>query len=482
MKTVNRGFPENFLWGGAIAASQADGASLEGGKGFSIADYHPYIKKEKRDDRGEDAAIRNDESCLKIDSGLYYPKQHGIDFYHRFREDLELMKEMGMKCFRTSFDWSRIYPNGDDASPNQEGLRYYDELIDTIRDCGMEPVMTLSHYEMPVHLVKAYGGWLGRKTVECFERYCETLFHRYHSKVKYWITFNQINLLTFNSLGILADRAENFKEAVYQGVHHQFVASAIAKKTALTYSSDLMVGTMLSDKIAHPATCRPEDVLFNLKKNQMQFLFSDVQIRGEYPGYAARYFEEENIKIRMEPGDEELLKQYPMDFLSFSYYYTKINDSLKNSFEAMDKSSNPYLKKSEWGWEIDPLGLRTALNTYSDRYPGVPLFITENGLGARDQLDPDGRIHDSYRISYLKAHAEQMEEAIADGVNLIGYCLWSPIDIVSCSSAEMAKRYGCIYVDQDDEGKGSKKRYRKDSFFWYQQVIRSNGKKLDWES
>lgn len=244
MKTVNREFPDSFLWGGAIAANQADGASLLGGKGFSIADYHPYIKKEMRDDRREDAAIRNDENCLKIDSGLYYPKQYGIDFYHRFREDLRLMKEMGMKCFRTSFDWSRIYPRGDENYPNQEGLDYYDELIDTIRECGMEPVMTISHYEMPIHLVKAYGGWLGRKTVECFERYCDTLFKRYHGKVRYWITFNQINLLTFNSLGILGDRADNFKEAVYQGVHHQFVASAIAKKTALSYSGDLLVGTM----------------------------------------------------------------------------------------------------------------------------------------------------------------------------------------------------------------------------------------------
>lgn len=478
MKEVSRKFPLNFLWGGAIAANQADGAYREGGKGLSIADCHPYIKKEKRDDRGEDAAVKNDESSLAINPALYYPKQHGIGFYHTFHEDLTRMKEMGMKCFRTSFDWSRIYPRGDELIPNEEGLHYYDELLDAILSGGMEPVMTISHYEMPVHLVKTYGGWLGRETLNFFERYLETLFSRYHSKVKYWITFNQINLLTFNSLGILADQSENFKEAVYQGVHHQFVASALAKKIAGNYPENIMVGTMISDKIAHPASCRPEDVLFSLKKNQLQFLFPDVQLRGEYPGYASRYFEEEKIHIRMEAGDEALLKAFPMDFLAMSYYYTKINDSSKNSFEAMDKCSNPYLEKSEWGWEIDPLGLRTALNTYSDRYPGIPLFITENGLGARDHLELDGKVHDPYRIAYLKAHIEQMKEAVADGVDLMGYCLWSPIDIVSCSSAEMSKRYGCIYVDQDDEGRGSKKRYCKDSFFWYQKVIKSNGEEL----
>lgn len=479
MFEVNTGFPEGFLWGGAIAANQADGGFGEGGKGASIADFHPYRNVLNRDDRKEDAAIRNDEDSLRIDPKLYYPKQHGIDFYHRFEEDLAMMGEMGLKCFRTSFDWSRIYPNGDEETPNEEGLQYYDRLIAAIRRNGMEPIMTLSHYEMPVHLVKAYGGWMNRKVVDFFARYCDTLFARYHDQVKYWIVFNQINMTTFNSLGILGSKTDCFEEAVYQGVHHQFIASALAKKIARRYSDRVMVGTMLSDKIAHPATCKPEDVLFNLRKNQMQFLFPDVQLRGFYPGYAKRYFTEQGFTIVLEEGDEELLRDYTMDFLSTSYYYTKINDAEKNSFAATDKCSNPYLKKSEWGWEIDPLGLRTALNTYNDRYPGIPLLITENGYGAVDVLNEDGSVHDEYRISYLREHIRQMKEAVCDGVNLIAYCLWTPIDIVSCSSAEMKKRYGCIYVDLDDEGHGSGKRYRKDSFYWYKQVIASNGEKLD---
>lgn len=478
MYQVQHDFPTDFLWGGAIAANQADGGFGEGGKGVSIADLHPYRNIANRDDRKEDTTIRNDESVLVIDPSAYYPKQHGIDFYHRYEEDLAMMEEMGLRAFRTSFDWSRIYPNGDDEEPNEEGLRYYDNLIASIRKHGMEPFMTISHYEIPVHLVKKYGGWKNRKLVEFFERYCETLFDRYHESVKYWIVFNQINLLTFNSLGILGNSSENFREAVYQGVHHQFLACAIAKKLSRRYKG-LQVGTMLSDKIAYPATCKPEDMLFNHLKNQMQYFFPDVQIRGFYPPYAFRYFETNQIQLKFEPGDEELLRENTMDFLSTSYYYTKINDSEKNSFEPMDKCSNPYLKKSEWGWEIDPIGLRVNLNHYAERYPGIPIYITENGFGAVDRLTEDGKVHDGYRIDYLREHVRQMQEAITDGVPLKGYLMWSPIDIVSCSSAEMKKRYGLIYVDQDDEGRGSGKRYRKDSFYWYKKVIASNGKDLE---
>ncbi len=475
-KARNR-FPEDFLWGGAIAANQADGGFGEGGKGVSIADLHPYRNIKNRDDRKEDATIRNDASALVIDPALYYPKQHGIDFFHRFDEDLAMMEEMELKAFRTSFDWSRIFPEGDEETPNEEGLAYYDRLIASVRKHGMEPFMTISHYEIPVKLVKNYGGWQNRKLVEFFSRYCKCLFERYHEQVKYWIVFNQINLLTFNSLGILGNQAENFMEAVYQGVHHQFLACANAKRLAGNYK-DIMVGTMLSDKLSYPATCRPEDVLFNHRKNQMQYFFPDVQLRGRYPGYAFRYFEEHGIEIRFENGDEALLRENTMDFLAFSYYYTKINDSEKNTDAPTDKCSNPYLQKSEWGWEIDPIGLRVALNKYTERYPGVPLYITENGLGAMDVLTDDNKIHDDYRVDYLRQHIIQMKEAIGDGVPLKGYLMWSPIDIVSCSSAEMKKRYGLIYVDLDDEGRGSLARYRKDSFYWYHTVIASNGESL----
>jgi|LDZU01.1.fsa_nt_gi 6-phospho-beta-glucosidase len=467
-------FPHDFLWGGAIAANQAEGAYDIDGKGLSVADLHAYINKENRDDRREDFSVRNSNESLELNPMYYYPKQHGIDFYHTYKQDLALMQKMHLKCFRTSFQWSRIFPNGDEEKPNEKGLSFYDALIDEMSKNNIEPIMTISHYEMPVHLIKQYGGWANRKLVDFYARFCEVLFDRYHEKVKYWITFNQINLLTFNSLGLLNTHQGNFLEATYQSVHHQLVAQAIAKRTALNYGLDLQVGTMLSDKIAYPATCKPEDILFNLRKNQMQFFFSDVALRGYYPGYAFRYFDENGIKIDFLPGDENLLHTYTMDYLAFSYYYTKINDSTKNSFEPLDKSKNPYLKSSEWGWEIDPLGLRTALNTYYDRYQ-CPLFITENGFGAKDIVEKDGTIHDAYRIQYIKDHLLQLYEAIKDGVEVLGYCIWSPIDIVSCSSAEMSKRYGLIYVDIDDYGKGSGKRILKDSYFWYRDVIKSNG-------
>ncbi|MEG0177801.1 glycoside hydrolase family 1 protein [Anaerorhabdus sp.] len=473
----DHGFPENFMWGGAIAANQAEGAFNEDGKGLCIADLHAFIDKENRDDRKEDSTIDNTVESLKINENYYYPKQNGIDFYHTYKEDIKLFKELGLKCFRTSINWSRIYPNGDDDKPNEAGLLFYDDLIRELILNDIEPIITISHYELPLNLVVKYGGWKSRKLIDYFEKYCDTLFERYHEQVKYWIVFNQINLVTFNSLGIPVDYMDNELQTTFQGIHHQLVAQAIAKKVSLKYSNKLMIGIMLSDKIAYSATCKPEDVLFNTRKNQMQYFFSDVALRGIYPGYAYRYFEDQNIHFEISNEDLELLKKYKMDYLSFSYYYTKINDFTKNGWGATDKSKNPYLKESEWGWEIDPLGLRNCLNVYYDRYQ-CPLMITENGLGAKDVLI-NNKVHDQYRIDYLGQHFFQMKEAINDGVNLIGYCLWSPIDIISCSSAEMKKRYGVIYVDQDDLGKGTKQRIKKDSFYWYKEVINTNGKSLE---
>lgn len=471
-------FPQNFLWGGAIAANQAEGAYTAGGKGLSIADFHPYTAEKTYGSLKEDAALKNLTQSLVLDPEKYYPKQSGIDFYHTFRSDLKLMKQMGLQCFRTSFNWPRIFPNGDESQPNEEGLLFYDHLIDEMLALHIEPVMTISHYEMPVNLVTKYGGWANRKLVDFYSRFCEVLFERYYTKVKYWITFNQINLISFNSVGLLRDRNENYLQSTYQAIHHQLVAQALAKKIALQYNSNLMIGTMLSDKIAYPATCKPEDELFSLRKNQMQYFFSDVSMRGHYPGYAFRYFSENGIQVEFASGDEDVLQTYPMDYLSFSYYYTKLNDSSKDSFDPTDKSTNPYLKASDWGWEIDPIGLRIALNNYYDRYE-CPLFITENGFGARDVVEVDGKIHDSYRISYINDHLVQISEAIQDGVEVLGYCLWTPIDIVSCGTAEMSKRYGLIYVDLDDEGRGSGKRSLKDSYFWYKGVIDTNGESLE---
>jgi len=472
-------FPDSFLIGGAVAANQIEGACFENGKGLSIADVHPFIFKDERDDRKEDSTIRNSKDSLIINPDLYYPKQHGIDFYHTFKEDLALMKQCGLQCFRTSFHWTRIFPQGDESEPNEAGLQFYDRLIDAIIENGMEPVMTISHYELPLHLVTEYGGWANRKLINFYTRLSQVLLDRYHNKVKYWLTFNQLNLVTFNSIGILQEDHENMQQATYQAIHHQFVAQAHAKRIAKQYPNVLM-GTMLSDKVAHPATCKPADVLFNMRKNQMQYLFGDVAMRGCYPGYAMRFFQDNNLEIDISENDKEILMENKMDYLSFSYYYTKINDSTKNSFEPTDKSVNPYLEKSEWGWEIDPLGLRTALNEYYDRYQ-CPLFITENGLGARDTVESDGTICDTYRIEYIKEHLIQIAEALKDGVDVMGYCLWCPIDIISCSSAEMVKRYGLIHVDIDDLGQGSGVRRLKDSFYWYKEVIETRGDSLFYE-
>ncbi|MDF9825707.1 6-phospho-beta-glucosidase [Breznakia sp. PF5-3] len=468
-------FIKDFLWGGAIASNQADGL-YKYKKGTSIADYRKFEKKTQRDDRGEFTSVKFGEIDFDEDITANYPKRRGIHFHETYKEDLQLMKEMGMKAFRTSIDWSYMFPTGKEEHPDENAVSFFGNLIDEIIKNGMEPIITLSHYEMPTTLVEELDGWYSKETIHHFVRYAKCCLDLYGNRVKYWITFNQINMANFDSLGIRFTKHENAYKAIYQGSHNQFVASSLVKKYAKSLKYDVMIGTMLSDKIAHAASCKPEDILFNLRKNQMQFLYPDVQIRGEYPGYALRYFKEKGIAIKMSDDEKQILKENTMDYLSFSYYYTKINDASKDDLDNMFvKSTNPYLEKSEWGWEIDPTGLRVALNTYNDRYPGLPLFITENGFGAVDVVEEE-KVHDMYRQNYVSKHIEQIGEAIKDGCHVIGYLLWSPIDIVSCSSSEMTKRYGFIYVDLDDEGDGTGKRIKKDSFYWYQKLIRTNGR------
>lgn len=478
MKKYPKTFPDNFFWGGAIAANQSEGAYLEGGKGLCVADINRFNADVDIKKKSNEEITMEDINIALTDKEGYYPKRTGIDFYHRYKEDLNMLAETGMNSFRTSINWARIFPNGDESEPNEEGLQYYDELIDEIIKNGMEPLITVSHYEMPLHLAAEYNGWYNRKTIDFFVHYCEVLFNRYKDKVKYWILVNQINLITFesfNHLGIPADRVENLTEAKYQGAHHELVACARATRIAKEINPDMQIGMMLFDAISHPASSKPEDVLATVKRNQMEYFFSDVLLRGYYPSYAYRFFEDNHINIVFGETDEEDLKN-TADFLTFSYYYTRISDA-----ESVKKKNtayiNPELPESDWGWSIDPIGLRTALNLYYDRYQ-LPIMITENGIGAYDQVDEDGQIHDDYRIDYLKKHIEQVKEAIADGVEVIGYYPWGPIDIVSCSSSEMSKRYGFIYVDKDDFGKGTLDRKRKDSFYWYQRVIASNGEDL----
>ena len=480
MKTMPTGFPKDFMWGGAIAANQAEGAWREGGKGICVADIL------KVQDKGDLKKKSNKETTLKdIDAALsdtqgIYPKRYGIDFYHTYKEDLKLLAGTGMNAFRTSINWARIFPNGDDEQPNEEGLRFYEDLIDEIIQNGMEPLITLSHYEMPLNLAVKYHGWANRLTIDFFVRYCETVFKRFKGKVKYWILVNQINLIhheSFNHLGIPADCVDNLWEAKFQGVHNECTACAMATKIGHQIDPNFQIGMMVYDGLSEPLTCKSEDVFANMKRNQMEYFFSDLLIRGTYPGYAVRFFNEKGFHLDIRPEDEKVLKENTADFLAISYYYTicASAESMKNYGVNEDGAlSNPHIDASEWGWGIDPLGLRTVLNYYYDRYQ-KPIIIAENGFGTYDTISEDGKIHDQRRISYLRQHVAMMKDAIKDGVEVIGYFPWGPIDIISCSSSEMSKRYGFIYVDQDDYGNGTKQRMKKDSYDWYRQVIASNG-------
>ena len=411
----------------------------------------------------------------------------GIDFYHRYKEDIALFAEMGFRVFRFSIAWSRIFPNGDDEVPNEAGLAFYDDLIDECRRHGMEPLVTLSHYETPYHLAKAYDGWCSRKLITFFQRYCKCVMERYKGKVHYWLTFNEINSILHNpylSGGILTPKEKLSKSALYQAIHHELVASALVTKMAHEIDPDNKVGCMVIGIPSYPLTPNPDDVIANMEQDRHNLYFTDVQARGAYPKYLNRYFKENGIQIQMEEGDEEILKN-SVDFISFSYYMSTCGCADPNAHpqtagNIIPGVANPYLRSSQWGWQIDPKGLRYLLNQFYDRYQ-KPLFIVENGLGARDELiEKDGvlTVEDDYRIEYMREHLLQVEEAIEDGVEVMGYTSWGCIDLVSASTAQMSKRYGFIYVDRNDDGSGSMARYRKKSFYWYRDVIASNGASL----
>lgn len=479
MYQIPKGFPKDFMWGGAVAANQCEGAWDLDGKGACIADINEF-----RDDIAIDKKYNDEVTSTYVKDAMaskdrIFPKRRGIDFYHTYKEDLKTLANLGLKTFRTSINWSRIYPNGDDALPNEAGLKFYDDLFSEIIKNGMEPMITISHYEMPLALTEGkYKGWYSREVIDLFVTYCNTLFDRYAGKVKYWIIVNQINLIaheSFNHLGVAEDLVEDLASAKYQAVHNEMVACARATKYAHEHHPEMQIGMMLCGGPAYAATCKPEDVLATMKHNQMEYFYSDVLLRGEYPKYAYRFFEDHNIHVTFGEHDEEDFKN-TADFFSFSYYYTRIvtKESYENGNEAM---RNTELPANPWGWTIDPIGLRVLLNEFYDRYQ-KPIYITENGVGYYDKLEEDGTIHDPYRVDYYRAHLHQIKEAIKDGVDVRGYYAWGPIDIVSCSSSEMSKRYGFIYVDLDDYGNGSGKRLRKDSYQWYQKVISTNGDDL----
>ncbi|MFC0562113.1 6-phospho-beta-glucosidase [Halalkalibacter alkalisediminis] len=473
-------FPDNFLWGGAIAANQTEGAYLEGGKGLTLVDLLPTGKK------------RWDIMLGKLDQftpveGEFYPSHEAIDFFHRYKEDIALFAEMGFKALRVSIAWARIFPNGDDLVPNEAGLQFYDDLFDELLKHGIEPVVTIAHFDVPVNLIVKYGSWRNRKLVGFFETYAKTILERYKDKVNYWMTFNEINMLLhlpFVGAGLVFKEGEDQRQIKYQAAHHQLVASSLAVKACHEINPDAKIGCMLAAGMTYSYTCNPDDVMDAMEKDRESFFFIDVQSRGAYPGYAKRFFKENDITIEMEADDEALLKNHAVDYIGFSYYASRATSTdpevLKNQTagNVFGSIENPYLEKSEWGWTIDPKGFRITANQLYDRYQ-KPLFVVENGLGAVDEVNTDGEVNDDYRIEYLRKHVAEMGEAIEDGVDIIGYTSWGPIDIVSASTGEMKKRYGYIYVDKDNEGNGSLERQKKKSFHWYKQVIESNGEILD---
>ncbi|MGM0218676.1 6-phospho-beta-glucosidase [Enterococcus sp. AZ126] len=472
---------KDFLWGGALAAHQFEGGWNAGGKGPSVIDVMTA---------GEHGVAR--EITATIEADKFYPNQVAIDFYHEYKKDITLFAEMGLKCLRTSIAWTRIFPKGDEAEPNEEGLEFYDDVFDELLKNGIEPVITLSHFEMPLHLAREYGGFRNRQVIDFFAKFAKVVFERYRDKVKYWMTFNEINnqmdvnnpIFLWTNSGVLVEEGENAKEVMYQVAHNELVASAKAVMIGKEINPAFQIGCMVSHVPIYPYSCDPADIMAAEEANRQRFFFADVHVRGKYPNYALKEFEREgyNIDIRLE--DLAVLKAGTVDYVGFSYYMsTVVKADAKNDIDnnivnggLANGVDNPHIQSTDWGWAIDPEGLRVTLNRLYDRYQ-VPLFIVENGFGAIDELE-NGKVHDETRIEYLSKHIEALEKAVDyDGVELLGYTPWGIIDLVSFTTGEMKKRYGMIYVDRDNAGNGTMQRYKKDSFAWYRQVIENNGLK-----
>ena len=476
-------FPEGFLWGGATAANQCEGGWDVDGKGVSCPEMctNGTRTQPKRITR-------------ELDPNALYPTHTAIDFYHHYKEDIALFAEMGFRCYRFSINWTRIYPTGFESEPNEKGLEFYDKVIDECRRYGIEPLITLSHYELPFAICQKLNGWAGRETIDLFVKYAETVFRRYKGKVKYWLTFNEINcgmlpIGNYMSLGILQPGTTDIDHQVdvpqdrFQGMHHQFVASAMAVKLAHEIDPNYRVGCMIAYMLAYPYTCNPADIELAREYNTVtNYYCSDVQVRGEYPYYAQRVWKENGVTLDIRPEDLKILKEGTVDFYTHSYYSSRcvgVEDAQEQTDGNLGRGlKNPYLKATEWGWQLDPTGLRVILNEVYGRYH-IPIMVVENGIGVRDELTPEGTVVDDYRIAYLKDHIIAMQQALEDGVDLVGYTAWGCIDLISNSTGEMAKRYGFIYVDRHDDGSGTYRRIKKKSFYYYKKVIASNGADLE---
>ena len=482
---MQTGFPKDFLWGGATAASQVEGGWNEGGKGLDTQDCRPQFsnltRAQKNDWTYKQMTSEKFETAIKCKDIGNYPFRFGSDHYHRYKEDIALFAEMGLKIYRLSISWARIYPNGDDEEPNQEGIQFYKNIFNECHKYGIKVFVTMLHYAIPVNLVEKYGGWKNRKMIDLYLKYAKTLFVNFKDDVDYWLPFNEINAGRFNpynGVGLIKDREENYDESVYQALHHQFVANALTVKLGHEMIPGSQFGCMIARFCHYGATCNPKDQITLIHDEQYtNWFYTDVMAKGYYPEYIERHFVDRNVHLNIQDEDYEILKNNTVDFVSFSYYFTQVStakeDWAKTDGNLVIANKNPYLPSSEWGWQSDPTGLRITLNQMYDRYH-KPLFVAENGLGATDVVE-NGEVHDLYRIEYLREHVRAMKEAIIDGVNLIGYTWWGIIDLVSCGSIEMSKRYGMIYVDADDEGHGSFDRIKKDSFYFYKDCIEKNG-------
>jgi 6-phospho-beta-glucosidase len=486
-------FPKGFLWGGAVAANQCEGAYLEDGKGLSVPDML----------LGGD--VNTPRTFLpKNDPNAFYPSHEAVDFYHHYKEDIALFAEMGFNTFRLSLNWARIFPNGDDAEPNEKGLQFYDDVFDECAKYHIQPLVTLCHYEIPWNIVVKYHGFYSRETIDLFMKYCRTVFTRYKDKVKYWLTFNEINIACMGEgglgalfgLGLMEDEdihadhplkfneLHNDPQKVFTALHNEFVASALAVKEGHKINPDFMIGNMIAHGTVYPLTSNPKDVLAAFDTDNFKNNFcGDVQVRGEYPDFMFRYFKDHHIDTSfITEEDKKILKEGTVDMYTFSYYssncVTVKEDAEKIAGNMTQGAKNPYLKASDWGWQIDPDGLRYTIDSLHGRYPHTPLMVVENGFGAFDKKETDGSVHDTYRIDYFRPHIQAMNEAIKDGSPLIGYTTWGPVDLVSAGTGQYAKRYGFIYVNRNDDGTGDFSRSRKDSFFWYQKVIKSNGEDI----
>lgn len=481
-------FPKTFLWGGATACFQYEGGCKEGGKGLSSHDFETAGSKDAERQitlRLQDGSRGTIDYRASFPQGAeaqlyedtYYPSHQATDFYHHWKEDIALFAEMGFNTYRFSICWARIFPKGDEQEPNEEGMAFYERVIDELLSYKIEPLITICHDELPFHLCQRYDGWSGRETIDCYVTYAAALFQRFKHKVKYWITFNEVN-----NLGGFAQMGthQQDQQTRYQAIHHMFIASSKAIRLGKALMPDALFGTMFALSEVFPATCKPEDIFATYLKRREALFFVDVMARGAYPNYTKEIFMKKGVRLHLLPDDEALLSSYPIDFIAFSYYRSSIV-STASTVTHMGGDPNPYLETTAWGAGIDPLGLRYCLNELYDRYQ-KPLFVIENGIGVEDVIDSDGKIHDHVRIRYLAQHLEQIKKAInIDGIPCFGYTMWGCCDLISLASGEMKKRYGFIYVDMDDQGNGSLQRIRKDSFYWYQRVIETQGSDLSYQ-